>query len=671
MPDASYDAVIIGAGHNGLSLATYLARCGWSTAVFEKRGEEGGGLCTEELTRPGFLHNVHCNYHTLVGVCPVYDDLELTRHGLRYVQPPVQMASVFADGSALTVHTDLDKTCASIVRFSRKDADTFRRLYEETQGYRDLILRTLMYSPPISIRDITKALVTWGVEGKSEFLSVRLRNMTINEFLDRHFENERVKAHLAFHAALAGYASDRRGLAVSFPLLLGKIDNWHVCVGGSHALAHSLWEALSHAGGVVFLKHGVAKILVEGGKATGVELEDGSVIKARHLVASSISLEQTFLDMLRRDQVPSTLVSEVERYPHMDWSFFSVHLAMTEAPRYRAADFDPDVQSGLGHQPRLRQPGANRPRLAGRARRRSARSEAQLRRQLAVRSLRRSRRLLHRLAAPGCSLQPRRRRRQSVGRRGEELWPALHRSLDGGGAQHDRARLPGMDHLHAAGYFAADAEHGSRRLDGWFDRSRQPARSPPERPTLAVSDADRESVYVRRDPASARLRNLRAGVQRAPDHRRRLSARALVAMSTRAQRSAIEVRLAGGASSGLASIVEQYLSQQLSESEARRRRAARIRGRLSLTATDYDTSVTVEFGGNGIAIWDGVQAPLDTKIAGSYRTLTRLLQGRANPLIEHFRGRLKVTSRLRKILLPIRVHQLMKLSPKQEPPARL
>ncbi len=343
MPDASYDAVIIGAGHNGLSLATYLARCGWSTAVFEKRGEEGGGLCTEELTRPGFLHNVHCNYHTLVGVCPVYDDLELTRHGLRYVQPPVQMASVFADGSALTVHTDLDKTCASIVRFSRKDADTFRRLYEETQGYRDLILRTLMYSPPISIRDITKALVTWGVEGKSEFLSVRLRNMTINEFLDRHFENERVKAHLAFHAALAGYASDRRGLAVSFPLLLGKIDNWHVCVGGSHALAHSLWEALSHAGGVVFLKHGVAKILVEGGKATGVELEDGSVIKARHLVASSISLEQTFLDMLRRDQVPSTLVSEVERYPHMDWSFFSVHLAMTEAPRYRAADFDPDV----------------------------------------------------------------------------------------------------------------------------------------------------------------------------------------------------------------------------------------------------------------------------------------------------------------------------------------
>ncbi len=133
---------------------------------------------------------------------------------------------------------------------------------------------------------------------------------------------------------------------------------------------------------------------------------------------------------------------------------------------------------------------------------------------------------------------------------------------------------------------------------------------------------------------------------------------------------AIDVRLAGGASSGLASIVEQYLTQQLSESEARRRRAARIRGRLSLTATDYDISVTVEFGGGAIAIWDGVQAPLDTKIAASYRTLTQLIQGRANPLVEHFRGRLKVTSRIRKILLPIRVHRLMKFSADQESRAR-
>jgi len=345
MADATYDAVIIGAGHNGMALATYLARCGWEVAIFEKRAEEGGGLCTEELTRPGFLHNVHCNYHTLVGVCPVYDDLELYDHGLRYVRPPVQMASVFRDGTALTVHTDLDKTCASIARFSQRDADTFRRLYDETTGYLDMILRTLMYSPPISMNDITRALVTLGVEERAEFLSVHLRRTTINQFLDQHFENDKVKAHLAFHAAVAGYSTDRKGLAVSFPLLIGKIENWHLCVGGSHALAHSLWEAFGHAGGRVFLKHGVEQILLEDGKAVGVRLEDGGVIRARHLVASSIDLEQTFLEMIEPSALPDGFTSAVEEYPHMDWSFFSVHLALSQAPRYTAADFDHDVNA--------------------------------------------------------------------------------------------------------------------------------------------------------------------------------------------------------------------------------------------------------------------------------------------------------------------------------------
>jgi phytoene dehydrogenase-like protein len=343
LADATYDAVIIGAGHNGMALGTYLARSGWQVAIFEKRVEEGGGLCTEEITKAGYLHNVHCNYHTLVGVCPVYDDLDLEQHGLRYVRPPVQMASVFEDGTALTVHTDLDKTCASIARFSAKDAATFRRLYEETKGYLDLILLTLMYSPPISMKDITKALVSWGVEDKAEFLSVHLRRISINQFLDQHFEHPKVKAHLAFHAAVAGYTTDRKGLATSYPLLLGKIDNWHLCVGGSHALAHALWEAFGHAGGRVYLKHGVERILHEGGKAVGVALEDGGVVRARRLVASSIDLDQTFGKMLEPSALPEGFGAEVEKFPHMDWSFFSVHLALDRAPEYAAADFDPDV----------------------------------------------------------------------------------------------------------------------------------------------------------------------------------------------------------------------------------------------------------------------------------------------------------------------------------------
>ncbi len=136
----------------------------------------------------------------------------------------------------------------------------------------------------------------------------------------------------------------------------------------------------------------------------------------------------------------------------------------------------------------------------------------------------------------------------------------------------------------------------------------------------------------------------------------------MVEMSTNGEPApAIEVMLVGGASSGLASIVQQYLEQHLSESDDRRLRAARLRGRIALTATDYDASVTVEFSGDRIAIRDGAEPPLDAKIAGPYLILTQLLQGRANPLIEHLRGRLKVSSRLRKFLFPLRVHNLMKL----------
>ncbi len=132
-----------------------------------------------------------------------------------------------------------------------------------------------------------------------------------------------------------------------------------------------------------------------------------------------------------------------------------------------------------------------------------------------------------------------------------------------------------------------------------------------------------------------------------------------------AEPSSIPVRLADGADSGLASIVQQYLEQDLEEFADKRRLATRLRGRLAMTAADYETTVTVEFSGGEIAIWDGERPPLDASIVGPYRGLTRLLQGRANPLVEHLRGRLHVRSSLRRPFFPLHVHNLMKLPPEE------
>ncbi len=127
----------------------------------------------------------------------------------------------------------------------------------------------------------------------------------------------------------------------------------------------------------------------------------------------------------------------------------------------------------------------------------------------------------------------------------------------------------------------------------------------------------------------------------------------------------VQVRLADGAQSGLASMVQQYLEQDLAEFEEKRRQAARLRGRVVMTAADHEVTVTLVFAGSEIAIWDGEHAPVDASITGPYRSLVSLLQGESNPLMEHLRGRLRVRSSLRKPFFPLRVHGLMKLPPEE------
>ena len=127
----------------------------------------------------------------------------------------------------------------------------------------------------------------------------------------------------------------------------------------------------------------------------------------------------------------------------------------------------------------------------------------------------------------------------------------------------------------------------------------------------------------------------------------------------------VRVRLADGAESGLANIVQQYLEQNLDESEQRRRRALGLRGRVAMTASDHQIAVTLDFRGEEIVIWDGEHGPLHASIAGPNRALVGLLQGEGNPLIEHLKGRLRVRSSLRKPFFPLQVHGLMKLPPEE------
>jgi hypothetical protein len=136
---------------------------------------------------------------------------------------------------------------------------------------------------------------------------------------------------------------------------------------------------------------------------------------------------------------------------------------------------------------------------------------------------------------------------------------------------------------------------------------------------------------------------------------------------------AVEVRLAEGTGSGLAQIVRQLLEQDLAEFESKRRRAARLRGRVAMTDSEHDVTVTLDFRGDRIVICDGAEEPVDASIAGPHRELVGLLQGRTSALGSHLRGRLRVRSSWRRPFLPLRVNRLMRLAsePKQRPRTRI
>ena len=216
------------------------------------------------------------------------------------------------------------------------------RLWDEVGGYMDLMVRTLMYAPPIKLNDLTRALASWGVEERSEFLTARLRSISVADFLDKHFENDRIKAMLAFHAAICAYQPHIKGLAVTLPVLLGKIANWQLCTGGSHRLAHALLRVIVQAGGRVFPQVPVEEIVVEDGRAIGVRTPDGFV-RAHKLVASSVDVNQTFEKLLKPEVVPARTAEAVAKVEYQDATLFNVHLALNGFPRYRAAAFDPDI----------------------------------------------------------------------------------------------------------------------------------------------------------------------------------------------------------------------------------------------------------------------------------------------------------------------------------------
>jgi phytoene dehydrogenase-like protein len=337
-----WDVVVVGAGHNGLACAGYLARAGQKVLVVEARDVAGGGCATDQVTAPGFTHNFHSNFHGLIHWGPVYRDLELERHGARYVWPENQFAHVFPGGDALVCSRSLDETVKSIERFSRRDARVFREVAGEYRAALEQAIIPALFAPP---QPPSKEIAP--LEESLAGLRLLWGSFTTPNHLARAlFDSPEVQTWIGFWVAQLAGTGDVFGLGANYPVMLaGSLEpyGWAIAAGGSNMLAQAMVRVVEENGGAVRVGAPVRQIEVEGGRAVAVRLDDGGRIEAGTVI-SNLDPRMTFLELVGESELDDSFARAVERWRYDAMSMFCLYLALDTPVRWQAAELEPKVQ---------------------------------------------------------------------------------------------------------------------------------------------------------------------------------------------------------------------------------------------------------------------------------------------------------------------------------------
>jgi phytoene dehydrogenase-like protein len=328
-----YDAIIIGAGHNGLVAAAYLARHGLSTLNIE-RAERIGGACITDEIMPGY--RVSGAAQVLGMLRPqVVADLDLERRGLRYRLREPEVFVPFPDGQHLFLYSDAERSKASIARLSPRDAATF----DAYDGYTNqiaAIVSELMTRPTPSLDEVAAA---FDRSGDREMLQATLFE-SIQDYLERWFVSDYVKGPLAY-GAMSGSAAGPRTPGTAFSKfyhsaarLKGREGAWALVEGGMGRVTDALALAVRSHGGEILLETEVSRIDCRGERATGVVLADGREILA-DIILSNADPHRTFLELLPPGSVPDKLRDRARRIK-LNGTGFKINFAISELPDFIA-----------------------------------------------------------------------------------------------------------------------------------------------------------------------------------------------------------------------------------------------------------------------------------------------------------------------------------------------
>lgn len=339
MGEAAFDGIILGSGHNGLILQAYCGLAGLRVLCLERNAAAGGGLVTEENPRQaGFLHNTHSFYHRAIRQMPWYSDLGLEQRGAIYVEPELNTALILPDGETLEWWTDFDKTVDSFAGWSARDARQLRAWRDRFLPVVQQILIPESQSPPRP-REERRRQLERTAEGR---LLLEVSQMSPLEFVEREFTHPLIQAGLLFFNGLREVDLRCQGFGHHIAALLASSGKAQMCLGGSRRLAEALVSAVEDSGGSVRVNTAPKRILVENGRAVGVECESGEVIRARSFVASSLNPQQTFLELMDEADVPADWRRKAGEFRYnLLAPLFALNVALTEPPLYRAAERRP------------------------------------------------------------------------------------------------------------------------------------------------------------------------------------------------------------------------------------------------------------------------------------------------------------------------------------------
>ncbi|WP_435588471.1 phytoene desaturase family protein [Micromonospora chalcea] len=309
------DAVVIGAGHNGLVAANLLVDAGWDVTVLEATEAPGGAVRSAYVTAPGYLSDLYSSFYPLGYASPVLDGLSLERHGLSWTHAPDVLAHLLPDGRAAVVNRDLDTTAASLEAFAPGDGERWRHAYADWRQVAEPMLQTITtpFPPVRGGLGLLRQLRVGGALRLARRLLLPVRKLGAELF-----EGEGGTVLLAGCALHTDLSPEDAGSSVYGWLLamLGQQVGWPVPVGGAQRITDALVARLVERGGRIEYGARVERVLTARGRAMGVRTAGGTAWRARRAVLADVPAPALFLDLVGAAALPPRMVEDLA---HFKW----------------------------------------------------------------------------------------------------------------------------------------------------------------------------------------------------------------------------------------------------------------------------------------------------------------------------------------------------------------